>query len=149
MRILNICGSVLLTVSVLFIVGACTTQKTDEVSFPSSLDQLDDDPRDIDIPLDSSVVGVENIDAAALACNIWIGGSGTRCGLVSNCENYTFAEAKRIGDRLAASVNAGTQAICNRLNCPNRQFRNIRWSVISCRNRMLCIGISYEFRCTD
>ncbi len=130
----------------LLCICACSKSIQEELKFPDSLNALENVSTTTNIPTDSSFI---NMAPNGLICNKWIKGSGSRCGLVKDCENYTYEEAKRIGDHLAKSINESTKAICKDLNCPKRQFRKVKWTNKSCDRSMLCIGISYEFRCID
>lgn len=66
------------------------------------------------------------MQAQSLTCNTWLKSSGTRCGLIKDCENPIYKEAKKLGDLLAKSVNKNTKTICKDLGCKKRTFRNIK-----------------------
>lgn len=137
----NILSLVLIIVSCI----ACTDEITNELIFPNSLEDVNYTETNLNIPNDSSLI---DLNATGLKCNVWLKGSGSRCGLVKDCNNVTYEETKKIGDRLAKSINEGTLAICKDLNCSKREFRNIKWSQGDCKKRILCVNVSYEFRCT-
>lgn len=88
---------------------ACTDKITTELTFPNNLEDINDTTTDFNIPNDSSFI---DLNASGLKCNVWLKGSGSRCGLVKDCEDVTYEEAKKIGGRLAKSINKGTLAIC-------------------------------------
>lgn len=136
------------TIIIVFIVCSfCScTHSVEELKFPDSLSDLNTTSTEINVPLDSSAI---NMQIKGLACNTWLKGSGSRCGLVKDCDNPTYEEAKKIGDRLAASINKSTKEICKDLGCPKREFRKIKWTQGECKRRILCISVSYEFRCTE
>jgi hypothetical protein len=135
----------LLLVCTLLFTLACGCQpsrETKTVEFPADLKGLSQG----EIPLQQADSTFVDALPATLKCNIWIGWSGSRCGLVRDCENYTYEEAKRIGDRVSAAANEGVRAICSELNCPNIRIRNVKWSE-SCKNRLLCVSVKFEFMC--
>lgn len=142
MKRINIFITLLLIISSI----ACTEETVNELTFPSNLEEVSKYPTDIDIPNDSSLV---DIKVKGLKCNVWLKGSGSRCGLVKDCDNITYKETKKIGDRLAKSINESTLAICKDLGCPKREYRKVKWSQGDCKRRILCVSVSYEFRCTE
>lgn len=81
-----------------------------------------------------------------LKCDVWISYSATRCGLVSDCDTYTYEEFARVARRVADAANDSTQQICNDLGCKRRVFRRPRWSW-ECERRLLCVTVRVEFMC--